>query len=205
VSDDSRLSPLPKEQWSDDAGAALRAAFGDAGADRLLATGPDAPHVPNVLGTLMHHPVLTGPFLRYNAVLLSTPSVEPRWRELMILRVAWRTRAPYEWLQHVRLAQSLGITTEEIEAIGRGSGAEVWSPLEADLLAATDQLIDDYCIADETWARLATHLDERQLVEVVFVIGTYTCLAMVFNSVGLALDPDLDASALPQEVVRPSP
>ena len=70
-----------------------------------------------------------------------------------------------------------------------------WTPLEADLLAATDQLIDRYRIDDDTWARLAEHLDERQLVELVFVVGTYTGLAMAFNSFGLQLDPDLQRLA----------
>jgi len=65
---------------------------------------------------------------------------------------------------------------------------------EADLLAATDQLIDHYRIDDDTWARLAEHLDERQLVEAMFVVGTYTCLAMAFNSFGLQIDPELDTS-----------
>ena len=32
----------------------------------------------------------------------------------------------------------------------------------------------------------------EQLVEVVFVVGTYTCLAMAFRSFGLQLDADLD-------------
>ena len=197
-----RIPPLPKDEWSDEAVAALRAAFGDRGADRLLAGGPDAPRVPNVLTTLMRHPGLTGPLLVYNAVLLNAPTLEPRLRELMILRVAWRTRSPYEWAQHVRLAQSsCGITPEEVESIGPdsdgGARAGTWTPLEADLLAATDQLLDRYRIDDATWARLAEQLDERQLMEVTFVIGTYTCLAMVFNSCGIELDPDLDAAAGP--------
>ena len=34
-------------------------------------------------------------------------------------------------------------------------------------------------------------------MEVTFVVGTYTCLAMVFNSCGIELDPDLDAAAGP--------
>jgi hypothetical protein len=42
---------------------------------------------------------------------------------------------------------------------------------------------------------LAKQLDERQLVELVFVVGTYTALAMVFNSVGLQLDPELQPIA----------
>jgi 4-carboxymuconolactone decarboxylase len=116
--------------------------------------------------------------------------LEPRWRELLVLRVASRTGSDYEWRQHVRVAQQCGVTAEEIDAIARGADGG-WSPLEADLLTATDQLLDGYRVDDETWARLAAQLDERQLVEVVFVVGTYTCLAMAFNSFGIELDPDL--------------
>ena len=186
-----RITPLPTEEWSAEAVAALRAAFGDAAAERLLSTGSDAPRVPNVLTTLMRHPDLAGPFLAYNTVLLNAPSIEPRQRELMILRVAWRTRSTYEWAQHVRMAQSCGITADEIDAIPEGADAELWPPLEADLLVATDELLKDYRIADGTWARLEDRLDERQLMELSFVVGTYACLAMVFNSLGLQLDPEL--------------
>jgi 4-carboxymuconolactone decarboxylase len=128
-------------------------------------------------------------------VLLEKPALTPRLRELMVLRVAWRTRSPYEWVQHARIAVDVGVTPDEIHAVTRGAGEAAWSPLEADLLAATDQLMDDARIEDATWARLAQQLDERQLVELVFVVGTYTCLAMAFNSFGLELDPGLEAPA----------
>ena len=195
-----RIAPLPPAEWSDDAFEALGAAFGAAAADAVRTAGPDSRPVPNVLTTLLRHPTLTGPFLVYNAVLLSAPTIDPRQRELMVLRVAWRTRSTYEWLQHVRLARSVGITDDEIAAVGVGASDGSWGPLDADLLAATDQLLDDHRIDDGTWTRLAEHLDDRQLIEVTFVVGTYTCLAMVFNSLGLALDADLqaiDAPALP--------
>jgi AhpD family alkylhydroperoxidase len=146
---------------------------------------------------MLHHPRLAGPFLTYNNVLLTKPALDPRARELMVLRVAWRTRSKYEWVQHVKLAPRWGITPEEIEAIALGADADMWTPLERDLLAATDQLLDRYRIDDDTWTRLAEHLDEAQLVEVVFVVGTYTCLAMAFNSFGLQLEPELDAVAAP--------
>jgi alkylhydroperoxidase family enzyme len=192
-----RIPPLPVDEWDDDAVAALRAAFGDDAAERLLSTEAGAPRMPNVLPTLLRHPALAGPFLAYNTVLLNAPTVEPRARELMILRVAWRTRAAYEWAQHVRIAQACGISPAEIDAIAHGADAPTWSSFDADLLTATDELLDDHRIADETWARLAHQLDERQLIEVAFVVGTYTCLAMVFNSVGLELDPELQSTALP--------
>jgi len=187
--DEARLPPLPKEQWGDGARDALVAGFGDATADRFLATGPDAPPVPNVLGTLMHHPALAGPWLAFNRVLLFAPSLTARQRELMVLRVAARTGSTYEWAQHARMASRSDITADEVDAIAAGTGE--WSALDADLLAATDQLLDDYRIDDATWARLAEHFDERQLVELVFVVGAYTCLAMAFNSFAIPLDDDL--------------
>lgn len=186
-----RLAPLPKERWGDDARAALEKGFPGAAA-RFLSSSPDAPRLPNVLSTLMHHPALAGPFMAYNRVLLETPALGHRLRELMVLRVAWRTRATYEWVQHARIAAGVGMTPEEILAITRDVDGGAWTPLEADLLAATDQLLDRQRVEDDTWARLAQQLDERQLVEAVFAVGTYTCLAMAFNSFGLQLDPDLE-------------
>jgi 4-carboxymuconolactone decarboxylase len=198
-----RLTPLPREQWDDDTYTAVQIGF-PAVAERFLAHGPDALPVPNAIGTMLRHPHLAGPFLAYNGVLLFDPTLEPRHRELVVLRVASRTHSAYEWAQHARLALRYAVTPDEIDALAGDPGPDVeiapaamWSPLEADLLAATDQLIDTHHIDDATWARLAEQLDERQLVELVFVVGTYTCLAMAFNSFGVELDADLAPSATP--------
>jgi alkylhydroperoxidase family enzyme len=184
----TRLAPLPHSSWSDEERAALAGAFGSAAADQFASGERETP---NVLGTLLHHPALAGPFLSYNNVLLRKPTLDARLRELIVLRVAWRTRAPYEWAQHARLATGLGITGDEIDAIALGAEADCWSALEANALAATDQCIDGYRVDDDTWDRLAKELDERQLVELLFVVGTYTALAMAFNSFGLELEPEL--------------
>jgi len=190
-----RLAPIPPEEWGEEARAALAGAYSDNVVTRLLSTEPGSTPMPNALSTLMHHPALAGPFLAYNNVLLQTPTLDPRARELVVLRVAWRTRSRYEWVQHLRLAPRVGITPEEIAAVADGSAGDVWTPIEADLLAATDQLIDGYRVEDDTWGRLAEKLDERQLVELVFVVGTYTALAMAFRSFGVQLDPELQEIA----------
>jgi alkylhydroperoxidase family enzyme len=191
-----RLRPKRAAELDEEARAVLRG-FLKGAADRFLSDGPDAQRMPNVLATLIHHPRLAGPWLAFNGVLLGSPSIEPRLRELMILRVAWRARSRYEWLQHVRLAKQLGVTAEQIETIAGLSNAASWTSLEADLLAATDQLLERHAIDDATWARLAEQLDERQRIELVFVVGSYSCLAMAFNSFGLELDPDLHAVEAP--------
>jgi AhpD family alkylhydroperoxidase len=191
-----RLAPLPRAEWGEDVRAALTTGFSADAADRLMATGADAVAVPNVVGTLMHHPALAGPFLAYNSVLLRRPVLAPRVRELAVLRVASRTGCEYEWAQHVRMATAAGVTTDEIDAVAGGHDAP-WSVFDAAVLAAVDELVDGYRVGDATWGVLAEQLDERQLVELVFVVGTYTGLAMAFNSFGLELDADLPPATMP--------
>jgi alkylhydroperoxidase family enzyme len=192
-----RLRPIPPEQWSDEMVDALRRAFPEPIVERFRATGGDAPAVPTAIATMLHHPALAGPWLAYNNVLLWSPALEHRLRELMVLRIAWRTRSTYEWVQHVKLGERYDVTRDDVVAVSIGPDADRWSPLERDLLVATDELLDGHRIADDTWSRLAAQLDEKQLVEVVFVAGTYSCLAMVFNSFGLELDANLDLREVP--------
>ena len=175
-----RLEPVPPEQWNEETIEALQQAFPEAVIARFKNEG-----APTAITTMLHHPALAGSWLAYNNVLLWSPALDHRLRELMVLRVAHRTHAPYEWDQHVKLAERYGVTAADVDAVKVGSTHDGWSPLERDLLAATDQLIDDYRIDDDTWRRLAEQLDGRQLVETVFVVGTYTCLAMAFNSFAL--------------------
>jgi alkylhydroperoxidase family enzyme len=196
-----RLEPVTRDQWDEAAETAIRAAMPAVAAERFLAPGPDAPRLTNGIASMLHHPRLAERFLAFNGQLLWDPVLEPRLRELAVLRVAYRTRSTYEWVQHVKLSQRYDVTVAEVDAIAAGT-YESFTPLESSLLRATDQLLDGYRIDDATWARLAGELDEKTLLEVIFVVGTYTALAMVFNGIGIELDPDLDpasAPALPEE------
>lgn len=192
-----RLGPLPRDRWDDSVEGALRAAFPGEVGERFLSTGTDAVRLPNAIATFLHHPALAGSWLSYNNVLLWSGALDARLRELVVLRVAWLTRSRYEWVQHVRLAPRFGVTPDDIEAIARDAHSDSWSDVERAAVTATDQLVADHRVDDATWARLAANLDERELVELVFVIGTYTCLAMVFNATGVELDPGTEAAGSP--------
>jgi alkylhydroperoxidase family enzyme len=196
-----RLQPIPAGDWTEEAVAAVREAFSDEAVHAFRTRGP----APNVLATMLHHPALAGSFNRFGNVLLQQPVIGHRARELMLLRVAWRTRARYEWVHHVRLVSQYGLDATDVAAVAEGTSPS-WTPLERDLVAATDQLLDCYRIDDETWSRLSEHLDEKQLVELPFIVGAYTCLAMAFNSWDLQVESGVDTSevpSLPDSLHRP--
>ena len=71
------------------------------------------------------------------------------------------------------LAGDAGISPEEVERIKDGPGADGWSPFDAALVAAVDELLHDARVADATWATLAAELDTQQLMDVVFTVGAY--------------------------------
>lgn len=200
-----RLPPLPVESWGEEIIDALEIGRASLLNDQLRAAldGRDptalAAVLPNAITTLLYHPALAGRFLAFNGALLSHAVLSERWRELMVLRVAWRTKSEYEWRQHVRMAPRFGITADEVRAVAEG-GTE-WVAPEGELLAAVDQLLDTYTIDAPTWDALAAHLDQAQLVELPFVVGTYVMLAMAYKS--FAMQPDAGLASAPTGIPNP--
>jgi alkylhydroperoxidase family enzyme len=125
-------------------------------------------------------------FLTFTDVLAGDQArLDPRIRELLILRVAWRTRSGYEWNQHSRMGREEGLTDAQLHAVREGPDAEVWTPVERHLLTAADEMIDVFAVSEATWDSLSASFDGPQLFEALFVVGGYLCLAAVLNSLGL--------------------
>jgi 4-carboxymuconolactone decarboxylase len=167
-----RLAPVPYEDWDTEA---------------LGVLFPGRPLPPsNVLGLLANHPDLARAFLTFNRHLLSPRSstLPARLRELAVLRMAWRRDCAYEWAQHLLMARKAGVTDEEIEEIKAGAPTL--------LNQAVDELDEQSSLSDATYDALAAELDDRQLMDLVFTIGTYGLLAMAFNTFGVELDPAPD-------------
>ena len=142
----------------------------------------------NIFRTLAHHPKLLKRWLVFGAHVLSKSTLPARERELAILRTGWRCRAEYEFGQHTSIGRDAGISGEEIRALTRPLADHDWSDRDRALLDAVDELHDDQCISDETWARLQRDWDEQQLLDLIFSVGQYTLVSMALNSLGVELD-----------------
>jgi alkylhydroperoxidase family enzyme len=148
----------------------------------------------NIFATLVRHPGLFRHWLPFGGKLL-VGKLPARDRELLILRTGWNCRSAYEWAQHVRIARAAGLTDDEIERARStaGAGAPGWSPDDALLIRAADELHDDACLTDATWAALADRYDERQLIEVPMVVGHYHMVAFALNSLGVQVEDEVAA------------
>ncbi len=144
----------------------------------------------NILGVFAQYPVLAKAFFTFNSHLFRS-SLTARHREMATVRVGWLRHAEYEWAQHVRMAKNIGMSAEEVDAINVGPDSPVWGPEDATVLRAVDELVNDRYISDETWKRLAEHLDRQQVMDLAFTVGAYDTLGMVMNTFGVELDPGL--------------
>jgi 4-carboxymuconolactone decarboxylase len=166
-----RLAPLTDDELSDDQRALL---------DPL---GPRGQM--NIFRTMIRHPRLYRQWSGFGGWLLQRSSFEPQVRETIILRAAYRAGATYEWGHHVPLGREAGLSDDEMLAIaGRGELA----PDAALLVAAVDEIFDNHCIDDGTWAALAARFDEQQLIELPMLAGHYRLLAGALNSFGVELE-----------------
>jgi len=143
----------------------------------------------NIFGTLANHPGLMRKWLPFGGKLLAGGTLDPRTRELLILRTAWNVGSDYEWGQHVRIGLLAGLTDEEIDRVASSPAAEGWSATDATLLTACDELCADHVISDTTWAALTEILDTKQLVELTLLVGHYVMIAGMLNSLRVQRDP----------------
>jgi AhpD family alkylhydroperoxidase len=148
-------------------------------------TGGDPP---NLFLTLGRHPALFRGWLRFAGRLMPRGKLPRRETELVILRVAHVRDCRYEHDHHVRIGRRVGLTDAEIARVTDGPAAEGWAPREQAILEATDELLADGDVADETWSRLSGLLDTRELIELVLLAGHYEMLAKTINT--LRIQPD---------------
>jgi len=192
VSDRSgpRVAPLLPPDWQADAHDAL--SVFPAARDFVLAgwrSGQTDVQGINLMGTQLRHPALAKATLPLNAHVAKGITVSTRVRELLILRVAWLQRSEYEYVQHIRQGRLAGLTDAEIERVQYGADAPGWHPLDADIVRAVDEMQKLARIQDATWARLAAHFDERQLMDLVYIVGCYGVMSMFCNTFGVELEP----------------
>jgi alkylhydroperoxidase family enzyme len=110
-------------------------------------------------------------------------------KEILLLRTSWLNHDEWLWGQHTPMAKDVGRTEEEIARIPKGASAPGWSDKERALLSAADELHYDSFISDDTWKKLSSYYNQKQMLDIVFIAGVYTTNAYYANSTGLPSTP----------------
>jgi alkylhydroperoxidase family enzyme len=146
------------------------------------------PHGPiPTVAVLAQTPRLFGPFLGWASALALEGTLPRRDHELAALRAIHHCGSEFQRVEHSQFGREAGITDTELASLDADDAvaAGEWAAHEAALLRAVDELAAECTISESTWASLAAHYAPGQLVEIPYVVGQYTMLSMVANSLGI--------------------
>jgi len=111
--------------------------------------------------------------------------VDPRLRELAILRVMWRCNQSFEWANHYRLARGTGLSPAEITAIRTADPERDLPPDIAVVARAADDVVDLGHLRADTYAAVtALFPDPGVRHEFLYLVAGYRMFASVSATEG---------------------
>jgi alkylhydroperoxidase family enzyme len=166
--------PLPHDQ------AVERAT--DAGIPTVLAG-------PNVFRVLLHHPPVAEVFAQLVQAVVLEGTLDPRLREMAIMRTAWLRGSTYEWAAHYGISLRSGMTEDQIVAIRSGLSAPSFNSIERAVLTLVDEMVTAGRASAATLraAREAAASDAAYL-ELLAIPGCYAALASLLDALQVPLD-----------------
>lgn len=175
-----RIPPVASEA-TDPGLAAVFDVFRDAGRD-----------VPMLYRTLANAPAMLQGWTDLAWALRQDAVAPRRLRELVIMRVAQLTAAPFEWLAHWGMAMKHGISEEQLGALSSWQSSTQFSDEERAVLAMTDGLTRELDVSDATWSALAAQFSHGELVELVLTAAFYSCVSRVLHAFRLGVVDETD-------------
>jgi 4-carboxymuconolactone decarboxylase len=183
------FAPLPDSDWPAEI-ADMRAGF----AGQL-----------NVYRVMAHHPALLRAWEGLRTHIVQHSALGPVRAEVVILRLAHRLGAAYEWNQHVLRGLQVGLDMARIRSL-RGPCAQM-EPEDALLAGAVDALQDRAQLAPDQMDALQALVGRDGVLDLMATTGMYLTLGFILQSTDCPLEPAVAAqiAALPDDLAMPHP
>jgi len=145
----------------------------------------------NLSATLAHNRRISKAITAMSEVFFDETTLDPRLREIIILRTGWVTQSVYEFGQHVLAARKVGLSDGVITATTRPLDQTDWEPLELAALRMVDDLHGADCVSPRVWEDLDRLAGQEDAIAMIALVGFYRMVAGLLNSLGVQPEDDL--------------
>jgi 4-carboxymuconolactone decarboxylase len=125
---------------------------------------------------------------RLSNALFTKIAIDPRLREIAILRTAKDCHSVYEWTQHVPAAKHVGVTDEQIASIENWQSAKCFSEVERLVLQFTDEVNANVKASRTTLKAIKRHLSPAMIIELLIIIGHWRQTASILETTEVELE-----------------
>ncbi|MES2188471.1 MAG: hypothetical protein V4505_28225 [Pseudomonadota bacterium] len=179
--------PLPDREDLDEAG---QQAFDRASRPGIIA-GLQGP-----AGIQLQSPDIAPHLSALNSYLRFKAGFTGRVREVAILATAREMDSQFEWVAHEAEALKEGVPAEAVDAIKYRRPTDGLAEEDALVIGLARQLWRDHRVDSEMFARLRQRYSQRQLIDLVVLMGTYANTAAMLAVVDMQI-PDGQPALLP--------
>lgn len=135
----------------------------------------------------LYNPVIGEAAQRLGEVLRFEGALPGPLRELAILTVAAKWEANYEWWAHEKIGRKQGLDDRVMKSLKAGEEPEFDDPAQSLVFAFCRELLETGHVPDRLYAEAVDLLGEAGVVELAFLLGYYTTIAMVLNVFEISL------------------
>jgi alkylhydroperoxidase family enzyme len=139
-----------------------------------------------------HSPATLKHMVKLGNTILSRTELEPKLREMAIIRVAEILDCEYERKAHIMFGKELGMTNEQVTGIKDWESSSVFTATESAVLRFTDEVTGNGKASQSTFSEVEKYLDHREMMELTITAGFYGMLGRLL----LTFDVDLEDNAL---------
>jgi len=147
--------------------------------------------LPNIFPVLNTNRRLFWAWLFFASRLMPFGRLPATLREKVILRVAWNCRSRYELAQHLEIAQSVGVSDQEILQATRPLIAQP-DAYSVALYGACDNLCAKEPIEEEHWQQLVKIHSHKEIVEFLTLVGHYEMVAGILINAKVPLEASIE-------------
>ena len=125
-------------------------------------------------------------FVRMGNALLYRCELDPKLRELAIIRVGRLSRAAYEVFQHERIGREAGVTEDKIVALRDATPeAPAFNDNEKAVLRFADDVVRNVKASDKNLKAVQAFLSPGAVVELTLTIGYYMMVCRFLETTGV--------------------
>lgn len=125
----------------------------------------------------------------FSAFPMAQATLEPKLRELAILRTGYARGSRFVFSQHCKAGRAIGVDDAKIAAIPYWTIADVYSDVERAVLAYVDGMtLEDGRVHDKVFERLRAHLSDEHILMLTYFVNMYSLHAISTKALRLEYD-----------------
>jgi alkylhydroperoxidase/carboxymuconolactone decarboxylase family protein YurZ len=152
-----------------------------ASAARVFPLADDEGRLYGPFNAMLVNPSVGDAMQRLGAALRFSSHLTDRQREIAILTVAVVLQSEFEWRSHERIAASVGVTDDELEALAQKTPAASFDEAECFVQSAVKRLLAVGDLDDTQWGKAVALLGTIAALDLVVLVGHYNLLALTMR------------------------